>query len=146
EYSPGFFDDVFLKIFRSKIAEKGGWDSEKAGYAGLIDDAHRLLIGRSKSEASEISVRIIASLFPPLLLQLFKKHISSIAGGKLAAEMSARVTAASCQWLMGTCSVNPVDISEGSSWSSGVSVERCKYLEESKCVGVCINTCKIPTQ
>lgn len=25
-------------------------------------------------------------------------------------------------------------------------VERCKYLEESKCVGICINTCKFPTQ
>ncbi|KAA8538567.1 hypothetical protein F0562_028239 [Nyssa sinensis] len=29
---------------------------------------------------------------------------------------------------------------------SGVFVERCKYLEESKCVGICINTCKLPTQ
>lgn len=27
-----------------------------------------------------------------------------------------------------------------------VFVERCKYLEESKCVGVCTNTCKFPTQ
>jgi len=25
-------------------------------------------------------------------------------------------------------------------------VEKCQYLEESKCVGVCINTCKLPTQ
>uniref|UniRef100_A0A0E0DLK8 Beta-carotene isomerase D27-like C-terminal domain-containing protein n=1 Tax=Oryza meridionalis TaxID=40149 RepID=A0A0E0DLK8_9ORYZ len=27
-----------------------------------------------------------------------------------------------------------------------VFVEKCKYLEESKCLGVCINTCKLPTQ
>lgn len=25
-------------------------------------------------------------------------------------------------------------------------MEKCQYLEESKCVGVCINTCKLPTQ
>lgn len=25
-------------------------------------------------------------------------------------------------------------------------MERCKYLEESKCVGICTNTCKFPTQ
>lgn len=25
-------------------------------------------------------------------------------------------------------------------------MERCKYLEESKCVGICVNTCKLPTQ
>lgn len=30
--------------------------------------------------------------------------------------------------------------------SMQVFVEKCKYLEESKCVGVCINTCKLPTQ
>lgn len=29
---------------------------------------------------------------------------------------------------------------------SQVFVEKCKYLEESKCVGICINTCKLPTQ
>ena len=27
-----------------------------------------------------------------------------------------------------------------------IFVERCKYLEESKCVGICINTCKLSTQ
>ncbi|XP_022757852.1 uncharacterized protein LOC111304992 isoform X3 [Durio zibethinus] len=56
------------------------------------------------------------------------------------------VTVLTCQWLMGTCTVNSVDLSDGTSCNSGVFVERCKYLEESKCVGVCINTCKLPTQ
>ncbi|RLN09819.1 hypothetical protein C2845_PM11G30350 [Panicum miliaceum] len=32
------------------------------------------------------------------------------------------------------------------SCSSQVFVEKCKYLEESKCLGICINTCKLPTQ
>lgn len=34
--------------------------------------------------------------------------------------LEARVTALSCQWLMGTCSVNSVDLPNGSTWSSGV--------------------------
>ncbi|MCL7041196.1 hypothetical protein MKW94_017214 [Papaver nudicaule] len=58
----------------------------------------------------------------------------------------ARVTALSCQWLMGRCTVNSVDLPDGTSLNSGVLVERCKYLEESKCLGICINTCKLPTQ
>ncbi|KAK1293138.1 hypothetical protein QJS10_CPB17g01055 [Acorus calamus] len=29
---------------------------------------------------------------------------------------------------------------------AAVLVQKCKYLEESKCVGICINTCKLPTQ
>ncbi|AQK41918.1 Beta-carotene isomerase D27 chloroplastic [Zea mays] len=59
---------------------------------------------------------------------------------------STRATAISCQWLMGSCSVNSVTLPDGKSWSSGVFVEKCKYLEESKCLGICINTCKLPTQ
>ena len=27
-----------------------------------------------------------------------------------------------------------------------VFIEKCKYLKESKCLGICINTCKLPTQ
>ena len=34
----------------------------------------------------------------------------------------ARATALSCQWLMGTCSVNSITLPNGKSWSSGVSI------------------------
>ncbi|XP_051141849.1 beta-carotene isomerase D27, chloroplastic isoform X2 [Andrographis paniculata] len=136
EYVPGGLDDIFLNLFRSKMAGEIGWDSEKPGYDGLIDTAHRMMAGRSNAEATNAAVRILRSLFPPLLLDLYKMLVSPIAGGRVAAEM----------WLMGTCTVNSVDLPDGSSWSSGVFVEKCKYLEESKCVGVCVNTCKLPTQ
>ncbi|KAK6120135.1 hypothetical protein DH2020_046041 [Rehmannia glutinosa] len=114
EYSPGVVDDLFLNVFRSRMAQEIGWDSEKPGYDGLIDVAHRIMVGRSNSEATEAAVRILVSLFPPIILKLYKRLVSPIAGGKVASEM--------------------------------VFVEKCKYLEESKCVGVCINTCKLPTQ
>ncbi|XP_024968157.1 beta-carotene isomerase D27, chloroplastic isoform X1 [Cynara cardunculus var. scolymus] len=173
-YTPGVFDPVFLNLFRNKMVQEVGWDSEKPGYDGLIDVANRLMLARTNSQTQEAAVRILRSLFPPLLLELYKILIAPIAQGKLAAlmvgefffsfsfallcfafvncyifqhvlccECEARVTALSCQWLMGSCTVNSVD---GSSLPTGVFVERCKYLEESKCVGICINTCKLPTQ
>ncbi|XP_020594349.1 beta-carotene isomerase D27, chloroplastic-like, partial [Phalaenopsis equestris] len=91
-------------------------------------------------------VRILKSLFPPLITVLFKMLIAPIGGGQLGSMMVARVTALFCQWLMGACSVNTIELPDGSSCSSGVFVEKCKYLEESSCVGICINTCKLPTQ
>ncbi|XP_039128585.1 beta-carotene isomerase D27, chloroplastic isoform X3 [Dioscorea cayenensis subsp. rotundata] len=117
-------------------------EAEKHEYKpGLLDD---LLLGFFRRKMVE--VRVLISLFPPFLLPLFKMLITPIQDGKIASMMLARATAISCQWLMGTCSVNSVDLPDGSSCSSGVFVERCKYLEESKCLGVCINTCKLPTQ
>ncbi|KAG5567839.1 hypothetical protein RHGRI_003126 [Rhododendron griersonianum] len=144
KYRPGIFDDLFLNLFRNRM--EVGWDSEKPGYDGLIEVANRLMMRRSNSETKEAAVRILRALFPPLLLELYRMLIAPLQGGKVAAIMVARVTALSCQWLMGPCAVNNVDLPDGSSLRSGVFVERCKYLEESKCVGICINTCKLPTQ
>ncbi|KAL5231169.1 hypothetical protein ABZP36_029945 [Zizania latifolia] len=129
------------------MVEEVGWDSEKLGYTGLIEVANRLMIkGKSALETEQSAVRVLQSLFPPLLLVLFKALLAPIANGQLASIMVARATALSCQWLMGPCSVNSVTLSDGKSLSSGVFVEKCKYLEESKCLGICINTCKLPTQ
>ncbi|KAM0954497.1 putative beta-carotene isomerase [Dioscorea sansibarensis] len=147
EYKPGPLDDLLLAFFRRKMVEEVGWDSEKPGYDGLMEVVNQLMMkGRSSSEIEQSAVRVLISLFPPFLLPLFKMLITPIQDGKIASMMLARATALSCQWLMGTCSVNSVDLPNGSSCSSGVFVERCKYLEESKCLGVCINTCKLPTQ
>ncbi|XP_058188364.1 beta-carotene isomerase D27, chloroplastic isoform X1 [Rhododendron vialii] len=146
KYRPGIFDDLFLNLFRNRMVNEVGWDSEKPGYDGLIEVANRLMMRRSNSETKEAAVRILRALFPPLLLELYQMLIAPLQGGKVAAIMVARVTALSCQWLMGPCAVNNVDLPDGSSLRSGVFVERCKYLEESQCVGICINTCKLPTQ
>ncbi|XP_058083246.1 beta-carotene isomerase D27, chloroplastic isoform X2 [Magnolia sinica] len=147
EYKPGIFDDFILAWFRSKMVEEVGWDSEKPGYDGLMEVVNRLMIkGKTNRETEQAAVRVLRSLFPPLLLELFQILIAPIGRGKVAAMMVARVTALSCQWLMGPCTVNSVELPGGSACSSGVFIERCKYLEESKCVGICINTCKQPTQ
>ncbi|CAD6334763.1 unnamed protein product [Miscanthus lutarioriparius] len=83
EYRPSFADDLLLAFFRSKMVEEVGWDSEKPGYAELMEVANRLMVkGKSALETEQ----------------------------------------------------------------AAVFVEKCKYLEESKCLGICINTCKLPTQ
>ncbi|XP_065860310.1 beta-carotene isomerase D27, chloroplastic [Euphorbia lathyris] len=147
EYEPGLVDDTFLTLFRNKMVKEVGWDSERPGYDGLIEVANRLMLtGRTNAETREAAVRILRSLFPPFLLDLYKLLISPLGNGKVAAIMVARVTAITCQWLMGRCTVNSIDLPDGTSCQSGVFVERCKYLEESKCVGICVNTCKLPTQ
>ncbi|KAL8171923.1 hypothetical protein V2J09_023727 [Rumex salicifolius] len=118
-YNPGPLDDLFLNLFRKKMVQETGWDSDKPGYDGLIEVSNKLMLGRTSSDVNDATVRILRSLFPPFLLDLYRLLITPVGGGQLAAVMVG---------------------------GSPVYVERCKYLEESKCVGVCINTCKIPTQ
>ncbi|KAI5059110.1 hypothetical protein GOP47_0025429 [Adiantum capillus-veneris] len=146
-YSLTPLDTIFLQLFRNKMAQEAGWDSSKLGYDGLIEIANHLFKkSKDRTDAEVSSVRILRSLFPPLLLPMFKILIAPLFGGKPAAVLTARVTKATCQWLMGSCSINTVELNDGTLLESGVLVERCKYLEESKCAGICIHTCKLPSQ
>ncbi|BBG92684.1 hypothetical protein Prudu_000497 [Prunus dulcis] len=125
----GVMDEVFLNLFRKKMVEEVGWDSRKPGYDGLIEVANRLmLISPTNSHTKEAAVRILRSLFPPMLLQLYKLLIAPIQGGKVAAIMVARVTAITCEWLMGPCTVNSVDLPDGTSWNSGLSSSDNEWL------------------
>uniref|UniRef100_A0A7N0TUX7 Beta-carotene isomerase D27-like C-terminal domain-containing protein n=1 Tax=Kalanchoe fedtschenkoi TaxID=63787 RepID=A0A7N0TUX7_KALFE len=120
------------RIFRRVACNSGRSESTQvtgASYKlGVFDDVF-LNVFRAKM----VKVRILVSLFPSWLLELYKKLIAPLGGGQVAAVMVARVTAITCQWLMGPCTINSVDLDNGSSWQSGVYVEKCKYLEESKC-------------
>lgn len=48
---------------------------------------------------------------------------------------------------MGECELNDVEIDGGAiGENQGLLVKRCRFLEESGCASVCVNSCKIPTQ
>jgi hypothetical protein len=80
------------------------------------------------------------------LLTLFKQLIAPLGDGKLGAVLCARVMQATTQWLMGPCQLNEVQLPDGSLLLSGVMIQKCKYLDGTKCAGICIHTCKLPTQ
>ena len=48
---------------------------------------------------------------------------------------------------MGECEVNDVELDDGTIYKNqGLLVKRCRFLEESGCASICVNSCKIPTQ
>jgi hypothetical protein len=48
---------------------------------------------------------------------------------------------------MGECEINDVELDDGTVYKNqGLLVKRCRFLEESGCASVCVNSCKIPTQ
>lgn len=64
-----------------------------------------------------------------------------------SAETNASITAIFFRWLVGPLETKEVDVEfEGEKriWRSGVQIKKCRYLEQSGCVGMCINMCKVP--
>ena len=64
--------------------------------------------------------------------------------------MNAWATRMVGTWLMGECEINDceIDSNDGNKIgiNQGVLVKRCRFLEETKCASICVNSCKIPTQ
>mmetsp|Transcript_4629 Transcript_4629/g.10127 ORF Transcript_4629/g.10127 Transcript_4629/m.10127 type:complete len:170 (-) Transcript_4629:821-1330(-) len=60
--------------------------------------------------------------------------------------MNAWATYVSGTWLMGECEINDIEMDGKVYKDQGLLVKRCRFLEESGCASVCVNSCKIPTQ
>ena len=68
---------------------------------------------------------------------------------RLVCELNAWFATQLFEWLVGPCDVVSVDITQGDTarqQNSGVHIRKCRYLEQSQCVGLCVNMCKLPTQ
>lgn len=136
-----------MSLFRRKMVAAINEDSSAAGYDAIIDLTRRLNNKfRTNAETQEATRLILKSLFPAWLLPAFKVMFSK-PFPEFSCQLNAWATALTCQWLMGPCKVNDVEVDGGQVGKGhGVLVERCRYLEEAGCASICINSCKAPTQ
>ncbi|CAB9511338.1 expressed unknown protein [Seminavis robusta] len=147
-------DDIFLSMFRTKLAEQVGVDSDKdkTDYGALMDLAKAMNARFSdRTEIHQRAQKTLSELFPswmpPSYAELFSKPFPGF-----SSRMNAWATKMAGTWLMGECEINDVELghdSEGNTMigkDQGLLVKRCRFLEESQCASICVNSCKIPTQ
>lgn len=137
-----------MALFRRKmVAALDGADSPADGYGAIIDLTRRLNRRYPTARETQLATRgILNSLFPSWLPGAFKVMFSR-PFRDFSCRLNALATALTCQWLMGPCKVNDVEVDGGAVGAGmGVLVERCRYLEEAGCASICINSCKAPTQ
>lgn len=137
---------AFTDIFASRLATELGAAPPPAseGYAAVM----RLVSALSARSAGDnaaltaAAVRVLDSVFPawlpPAFVVVFSRPMP-----RLAIWLNAVVTVAVCQWLMGPSQLGATGEDEG---GVVVEIERCRYLEESGCVGVCLHSCKEATE
>uniref|UniRef100_A0A803LF32 Uncharacterized protein n=1 Tax=Chenopodium quinoa TaxID=63459 RepID=A0A803LF32_CHEQI len=65
EYKPNLLDGFFLDSFRKKLVEEVGWDSEKAGYDGMMELVNGLMLGRTTQQTNQAAdTAAVDSEFP----------------------------------------------------------------------------------
>jgi len=146
-YSDNAIDRAFIWLFASKMSAAVGQKSQLSGYDGFVDLSQKIMRGRNASEQQELVTVVLRSLIPAPILRLIRTVVSPT---RLVCELNAWFATQLFVWLVGPCEVRDVDVTMQDGQTrrqrSNVHIQKCRYLEQSECVGMCINMCKLPTQ
>jgi hypothetical protein len=145
-YHDSLVDRLFIWLFSRKMAHALGQDTRLTGYAGFVDLSKQIMKGRNAEQQQALVAIVLKSLVPAQVLWLIRTLFSPT---RLVCELNAWFATQLFEWLVGPCEVIEVDIPDGQGTrrqKSGVHIKKCRYLEESRCVGMCVNMCKLPTQ
>ncbi|KAL2902878.1 Beta-carotene isomerase D27 chloroplastic [Bienertia sinuspersici] len=151
KYKDGFFEKIFMNLFARKMEkfassssrikkDEEGWF--KYDYESFVDVSKRVMQGRSRPQQQEVVREVLLSMLPPGAPAQFRKLFPPT---RWAAEFNAALTVPFFHWLVGPSEVIEVEVN-GVKQRSGVLIKKCRYLENSGCVGMCVNMCKFPTQ
>jgi len=147
-YKDSWFEKLFMKYFSTRMSEEmGKTPPTDVDYDTFIEVGRDVIRGRSTVEAQAIISNVFGGLFPPDATARFRSWFPA---NRFSAELNAWITSWGFRWLVGPLEVKDVEIEvapgQVETWSSGVQIKKCRYLESSKCVGMCVNMCKLPTQ
>ena len=146
-YTDNAIDRAFIWLFARKMSQAVGQETELGGYDGFVDLSHKIMRGRNPQEQQNVVSVVLRSLMPSPVLYLIRTLVSPT---QLVCELNAWFAARLFVWLVGPCEVQEATITnlDGSTHNqrSMVHIEKCRYLEQSQCVGMCVNMCKLPTQ
>ncbi|XP_010544885.1 PREDICTED: beta-carotene isomerase D27, chloroplastic [Tarenaya hassleriana] len=155
KYDDGFFEKAFMTLFGRKMERFASVDDDKMknqnkkkkglfehDYDSFVDVSRRVMKGRSRLQQQQVVREVLLSMLPPGAPEQFRKLFPPT---KWAAEFNAALTVPFFHWLVGPSEVVEVEVN-GVKQRSGVHIKKCRYLENSGCVGMCVNMCKIPTQ
>jgi len=146
-YQDSVGDRLFIWLFSRKMAKALGKDTAYSGYDGFVDLSTQIMQGRNSQQQQALVAVVLKSLMPSQVLWLIRNLFSPT---RLVCELNAWFAARLFVWLVGPCEVRTVEFTDGQGQvrqqRSEVHIKKCRYLDESRCVGLCVNMCKLPTQ
>jgi Beta-carotene isomerase D27-like, C-terminal len=147
EYNDNLIDRLFIWLFSRKMSQALGTGTEVSGYGGFVDLSKQIMQGRNAQQQQVIVARVLQSLVPAPVLWAIRTFFAPT---RLVCVLNAWFAAQMFEWLVGPCKVTQAEINleDGTvrSQPSAVQIEKCRYLADSGCVGMCVNMCKVPTQ
>ncbi|MCL7033090.1 hypothetical protein MKW94_012611 [Papaver nudicaule] len=143
-YTDSWFDRIAIHYLSRCIQLITGMKNEKTGYEGLVEAAaalHRSSNGNIDHQQGLV-LQALNKAFPKPIHSFVR---NSIPQSQFKRELFAKFTTLFCVWLVGRSEIKESEV-EGRKEKNVVHIKKCRFLEESKCVGMCVNLCKMPSQ
>jgi hypothetical protein len=158
KFNDSILDIVLLKIFRNLVEKNtGGVSSPKKGIDGLLDQGRTFMLqpGQTAEAQHKMVSDTLGGLMTPVLPPFYRIFMSGIVP-KLGTDFDGKqigpwfyapwlttiVTPTFFGFLVGPSRPNRRKDGE----RGGLVVEKCKFLQESGCKGLCLHQCKLPAQ
>lgn len=146
EYNDTWFDSFMIKYFGKRMSDQLGGMPWQRNFDGFVALSKEMMRGRNSLQQQQTVAGVLESLLPPDAPATFRKWFPF---SKWTAETNALITIIGFKWLVGPMELKQIEVEHDGrkqTWNSGVQIKKCRYLEQSACVGVCTNLCKLPTQ
>ncbi len=147
EYDYTLLDRLLIGLFTRKMAQAVGSNTKLKGYEGLVDLSKQVVQDRTAKAQQEVIGKMMRSLIPPYVLAIIRTLFPP---SQLILEWNAWFANRMFEWLVGPCELRSIEVvgTDGQlrTQRSSIHIKKCRYLEHSGCVGMCINMCKLPTQ
>ncbi len=158
-FNDSILDQILLKIFRNLVEKNtNGVTSSKDGIDGLLEQGRTFMLQPNQTpEAQHEMVKdTLGGLMTPVLPPFYRIFMAGIVP-KLGVEsldgkqfgpwfyapwLTSIVTPTFFAFLVGPSRPNRRKDGE----RGGLVVEKCKFLQESNCKGLCLHQCKSPAQ
>jgi beta-carotene isomerase len=141
-YNDNWFDRMATDHLSKNVQAATGLWNRKSGYASLVEAATAASRNFDPLKQRELMIQALDRAFPRPILSLIRMLLPE---SQFAREYFAVFTTLFFAWLVGPCEVKESELN-GRREKNVVHIKKCRFLEETNCVGMCNNLCKIPSQ
>ncbi|KAK6937587.1 Beta-carotene isomerase D27-like, C-terminal, partial [Dillenia turbinata] len=145
-YKDNWFDRLAIHHLSRSVQSTIGFKNDEKGYESLVEATRKTSLNFHPIKQRELVTQSLEKAFPRPILSVARQIRTLLpAENKLTREFFAVFTTWFFAWLIGPCEVKETELN-GRREKNVVHIKKCRFLEASNCVGMCINLCKMPSQ
>ncbi|XP_047316059.1 beta-carotene isomerase D27, chloroplastic [Impatiens glandulifera] len=141
-YKDNFLERFAINHLSLSVQSATGFKVNKEGYEGLVEAAKTTSVNFNPTQQHDLVLDALDKAIPKFVTLMIRTVLRDT---KFSRELFSAITAVCFTWLIGHCEVRESEMNNGKE-KNVVHIKKCRFLEESNCVGMCTNLCKMPSQ